>query len=63
MPLYDYKCGICPSAERYAMRKIADRYIGPKCYRCGLNMHLIVSPVAGIVKNPAVPKRPKQRTI
>ena len=59
MPLYDYKCGICEHSLQAAMRRIDERYIGPKCYRCGLNMHLIVSPVRGKVKDPAVPKKPR----
>lgn len=56
MPLYAYKCDVC-KAEAQDVRKIDERHDGPRCHRCGAVMVLQVSPVAGIVKNPAVPRK------
>lgn len=56
MPLYVYKCDVC-KAEAQDVRTIAERHDGPRCHRCGAVMVLQVSPVAGIVKNPAVPRK------
>lgn len=56
MPLYEYECPKC-KAQTQEMRCIVDRDNGPPCYRCSNNrMDLVVSPVAGVVKNPAVPR-------
>lgn len=57
MPLYEYacKCG----AGKTEMRTVVERNDAPKCDRCVVPMALIVSPVMGIVKNPAVPRRNK----
>lgn len=58
MPLYEYICAKCKSGQE-AMRTVEAREIAPECFFCKVPMALIVSPVAGIVKNPAVPRRPK----
>lgn len=55
MPLYSYECPPC-NMTRYEMARIEDRHNGPKCYRCAREMKLILSPVAGVVRNPAVPR-------
>lgn len=56
-PLFEYECPRCKN-RKMDMRSIPERFDGPECYRgCGAKMKLLVSPVAGIVKNPAVPKR------
>lgn len=57
MPLYHYQCPRC-RAETSDLRKMDERDDGPICYRCAqAQMNLILCPVAGIVKNPAVPKQ------
>lgn len=56
MPLYSYHCKPC-DASRLDVRKIDERHNGPKCDRCRRKMVLQVSPVSGVVKNPAVPRR------
>lgn len=58
MPLYVFECAICNS-QRSEMRTIEERNDGPECDRCRWPMILVISPVAGIVKNPAVPRRSK----
>ena len=56
MPLYTYQCPNC-GAQRNEMRTVEDRNNGSRCYRsCKAKMVLVITPVAGIVKNPAVPK-------
>lgn len=56
MPLYEYFCAACDK-WRVDMRTIAERQDGPTCDRCRKPMSLVISPVVGIVKNPAVPRR------
>lgn len=58
MPLYAYECRDC-KVQRTDMRTVVERNDGPWCDRCKRKMNLIISPVAGIVKNPAVPRRSK----
>lgn len=58
MPAYHYVCQKCDTS-RVDMRCIAERHDGPDCDRCHIKMTLVVSPVRGIVKNPAVPKEAK----
>lgn len=59
MPLYEYKCPWC-QAETTDMRTIEQRENGSLCYRCGKkHMVLVISPVKGVVKNPAVPRGSK----
>jgi hypothetical protein len=41
------------------MRTIAEREDGPSCDRCRQQMKLQISPVRGVVKNPAVPRSVK----
>lgn len=55
MPLYEYECVTCDT-RREDMRTVAERGLGPTCDRCRKPMSLVVSPVAGVVKNPAVPR-------
>jgi len=57
-PLYDYRCEDCENG-RQDMRTVAERHDGPKCDFCSGQMKLVISPVAGVVKNPAVPRRSK----
>lgn len=58
MPLYSYTCADC-DRTRQEMRLIADREDVLPCESCGQPMKLEISPVAGIVKNPAVPRGSK----
>ena len=58
MPLYEYRCEKCRATDQ-GMRKIEERYEAPECFRCKQPMLLIVSAPAGIVKDPAVPRRLK----
>lgn len=58
MPLYGYTCERC-RATREEMRTIAEREDAPTCDRCRKPMKLVISPVTGIVKNPAVPRGSK----
>lgn len=59
MPAYNYQCPNC-GAVKTDMRKIEERHDGPRCHQgCRFKMKLLVSPVVGIVKNPAVPKGSK----
>lgn len=58
MPLYAYECAQC-AKSRSDMRTIENRNNGPTCDRCRRKMTLVISPVAGIVKNPAVPRGSK----
>jgi len=55
MPLYQYKCQWCDRITE-GMRTVQERGFTPECYFCGKATTLIVSPVRGIVKNPAVPR-------
>ena len=58
MPIYEYKCVNC-RRTRTEIRSIKDRRReAPTCV-CKAFMILTVSPVAGGVKNPAVPRRRK----
>ena len=61
MPFYTYKCPLC-DAEVEEMREMDDRRTNPPmCYNAEtpIRMELVTNPVAGIVKNPAVPRRSK----
>ncbi len=67
MPFYLYKCPRC-DAEREEMRSMDDRNRNlPLCAATRLcyngdvpcEMELVTTPVAGYVRNPAVPKRPR----
>jgi hypothetical protein len=53
MILYEYQCPNC-GAVKSASRKLEDRHNGPK--HCSRPMDLLISPVGGVVKNPAVPR-------
>lgn len=54
MILYEYQCPNC-GAVKSAQRKVENRHNGPK--HCGSKpMELLISTVAGVVKNPAVPR-------
>lgn len=55
MPLYLYTCHRC-KRTRSDMRTINERHDAPFC-DCGNKMILTPAPVAGIVKNPAVPRK------
>lgn len=55
MPLYEY---VCTQGHTHTlMRSIADRREPLICAACNKPMTLAISPVAGTVRNPAVPKR------
>lgn len=55
--IYVYVCPACGMAEEQ-IRKVAERNIRrPHCFICDRSMALDIQPVAGVVKNPAVPKR------
>lgn len=59
MPLYQYRCPRC-AAEVTEMRPMDDRNRDrPICHNgdAPMVMDLIISPVPGIVKNPAVPRK------
>lgn len=58
MPIYEYKCSSC-RRTRTEIRSVEDRRRGAPTCRCGAWMALQVSPVAGVVRNPAVAKRKK----
>ena len=58
MPVYEYRCPKC-KAQFDDVRSVAEREYTPACYRCGAKTELVVSAVAGIVKNPAVPRGSK----
>lgn len=58
MPLYAYHCLPCVLAV-LEMRTMDERHDAPVCFNCKQPMKLIITPVAGIVKNPAVPRRTK----
>lgn len=55
MPFYQYECAKCEH-RRGDVRTVAERHDGPTCDVCKAQMKLVVTPVAGIVKNPAVPR-------
>ena len=55
--MYLYACSAC-GRLREDIRCIAQRADGPTC-DCGKQMDLQMTPVTGIVKNPAVPKESK----
>lgn len=52
-PLYDYRCEKCKRTTE-GMRRVDERFDGPECYFCGEPTKLLLSPVHGIVKDPAV---------
>lgn len=54
-PLYQYKCPNC-GRQQEDIRCVADRQDAPQCHRCKQQTILLISPVAGVVKNPAVPR-------
>lgn len=58
MPLYEFQC---PRCEKYRsdVRTVEARHDGPRCDHCGAKMTLLMSPVRGIVKDPAVPRGTK----
>ena len=60
MPLYEYYCALCNRYEM-EMRLIVEREQKPlpKCGQCGDETKPVISPVRGVVKNPAVPRRSK----
>lgn len=56
MPYYSYQCNGC-GALKGDVRSIEQRHDGPTCHICKTpNMRLVIDPVRGIVKDPAVPK-------
>ncbi len=61
MPFYTYRCPRC-GAETEEMRPMDDRNVErPLCENgdVPMVMDLVIAPVPGIVRNPAVPKRQK----
>jgi putative FmdB family regulatory protein len=61
MPLYTFQCPNC-GAQREEMRTVEERGKGERCYRsCQATMRLVVTPVAGYVKDPAAPKSRKRK--
>ena len=59
MPIYEYRCPRCGQIQE-AIRCIADRYDAPLCFehpKAAVEMQFVVSPVRGIVVDPAVPRR------
>lgn len=58
MPIYQYECQKWACGTQYeAMKCIEQRQYAPRCPKCkGLTGKLVITPVRGIVKNPAVPK-------
>lgn len=55
-PQYEYQCPNC-GAVCADKRTVDERNDGPRCYlSCKVKMELLISPVAGVVKDPAVPK-------
>lgn len=56
MPTYTYECHECRRSMD-ADRRIDSRHKdAPVCPTCDLHMWLVVSPVAGVVRDPAVPR-------
>jgi putative FmdB family regulatory protein len=55
MPLYSYMCDLCHRG-RTDIRTIENRHKGPTCDFCRGSMRLLIDAVAGVVKDPAVPK-------
>lgn len=54
--VYVYWCGLC-KCRMDCVRTVDRRYKdAPKCSICGARMKLVIQPVAGVVKNPAVAK-------
>lgn len=59
MPVYAYDCPKPGCFGRMVdMRSIDERHEGPLCH-CGTPMELRITPVFGVVKNPAVPRSSK----
>lgn len=58
VPLYEYACSQCRRTKT-AMNTVEDRRRNAPTCRCGAFMVIRISPVAGRVVNPAVPKRRK----
>jgi putative FmdB family regulatory protein len=54
MPLFEYRCTVCLKTAT-EIRCIAERDKAPTC--CGVPMQREITPVHGVVKNPAVPKK------
>jgi putative FmdB family regulatory protein len=57
-PIYQYKCVDC-GAVREEIRCVADRDRKINCLVCGTPARREQTPVTGVVKNPAVPRRNK----
>lgn len=56
MPYYSYQCAKC-QALKGDVRCIDQRHEGPTCHVCNTpGMKLVLDPVRGIVRDPAVPK-------
>ena len=61
MPFYTYRCPRC-GAEAEELRPMDDAKINPPvCYMgdVPIDMQLVITPVAGVVRNPAVSRRSK----
>jgi putative FmdB family regulatory protein len=58
MPIYSYRCADC-GLVREEIRCIKDRDRKITCEKCGTPARREITPVTGIVKNPAVPRRVK----
>ena len=61
MPFYTYKCERC-GATAEELRPMDDRNTNPPvCYNgdVPIDMKPVITPVAGVVRNPAVPRRSK----
>ncbi len=56
MPFYTYRCERC-DITREDLKCMAARDKLPRCTTCKKPMPREIEPVAGVVKNPAVPKR------
>lgn len=59
MPLYEYACISC-RRKKTVMNSVEDRRRNAPTCQCGSWMRIQISPVAGRVKNPAVPKRSRR---
>lgn len=60
MPYYTYQCRTCSNLMS-DVRTIPERHDSPQCYKCRGSTQLVLDPVRGIVKDPAVPKGPDWR--
>jgi putative FmdB family regulatory protein len=59
MPLYEYQCARGHITE--SLQLLTEKAAHVKCPQCPRRAYPIVSAVAGIVKNPAVPRgRPRK---